>query len=196
MLRKAWLPLVAAGIALGTTQTAWAHPGHAGHEFVDGWMHPLVGLDHLLAMVAVGLLAARMGGRALWLMPTTFLASMLAGGVLASLGVPLPGVEYLIMTSVLVLGLLIAATNVIPLAVGAALVALFAAFHGHAHAAEMVDGGAFGPYAAGFLLATALLHVIGIAGGVALARWIDVRALRLTGGAITAASALLILGVL
>ena len=104
------------------------------------------------------------------------MTSMLAGGLLAKIGVRLPGVEYGIMTSVLVLGLLVAATGVIPLKYGAALVALFAAFHGHAHAVEMVQGGSMAAYAVGFLLATAVLHAGGVAGGLILARLLDSRA--------------------
>lgn len=175
---------------------AWAHPGHAGHEFVDGWMHPLAGLDHLLAMVAVGLLAVRLGGAALWAMPVAFLGAMLAGGVAAAAGMILPGVEYGIMASVLVLGLLVAATRIAPLAVGAALVALFAFFHGYAHAAEMVSGGSLGTYALGFLLATAMLHASGIVVGLLVCRLMSVGTLRIAGGAICAAGALMFAGLL
>jgi urease accessory protein len=179
---------------MAMAQPALAHPGHAGHELADGWWHPLAGADHLLAMVAVGLLGVRLGGRGLWLMPAAFLGSMLAGGLLASAGVPFPGVEWGIMASVLVLGLLVAATSAVPLWIGALLVGLFAACHGNAHAAEMVAGGSFGSYAAGFLLATATLHAAGIVVGMLLARQIDIRALRWSGAAIAAASLLIVLG--
>jgi len=174
-------------------QPAFAHPGHGGHDFVDGWRHPFLGFDHLLAMFAVGLLAARMGGRAVWLVPCSFLASMIAGGLASAMGLALPGVEYGILASVLVLGLLVAVTKVVPLAYGAAIVALFAFFHGFAHAAEMSPGGSLAAYAAGFVLATSLLHAAGIASGqLLLQRSGSLRVLRWTGGLITAAGLLLI----
>ncbi len=188
---------VACGFVWATP--AFAHPGHGGHELVDGWMHPFTGADHLLAMVAVGLLAVRMGGRALWIMPATFLGGMLVGGLLASAGVSIPGgqfgiVEYGISASALVLGLLIAATGVIPLKYGAMLVTLFALCHGHAHAAEMTTGGSLPIYAAGFLLATTLLHASGIVLGMAMAHWLDNRAVRLAGGLISIAGLMLLCG--
>lgn len=188
------LLIVAVLVVLGSAGTAQAHPGHGGHDFYDGFTHPLFGLDHLLAMVAVGLLSVRMGGRALWVMPAAFLGSMLVGGLAAAWGMPLPGVEQGILLSVLVLGLLIAATKVVPLPVGAVLVGLFAACHGHAHAAEMASGGSLNQYAAGFLMATAILHATGIGVGLLAARLLDARAVRFTGGAIAGAGALLLMG--
>jgi urease accessory protein len=192
---KTLLASSAAIITLAAATPAFAHPGHGGHEFVDGWEHPFGGIDHLLAMVAVGLLAVRMGGKAIWIMPCTFMVSMLAGGMLAELGVPMPGVEWGIMASVLVLGLMIAATAVVPLQYGAALVALFAMFHGHAHATEM-HGVSIAAYAAGFLLATAVLHVSGIAVGLAMGRWCRPMAMRVAGGMITAMGVLLLCGII
>ncbi|HEY2840102.1 MAG TPA: HupE/UreJ family protein, partial [Pirellulales bacterium] len=172
MFRPRSLVALLAFVCLTTVlaSPALAHPGAPGHEFVDGLEHPIFGLDHLLAMVAVGLLAVRIGGRAVWAMPGAFLASMLAGGLAASAGLPLPGVEYVIMASVLVLGVLIAATRIAPLSVAAGLVALFAFFHGYAHAAELVSGGSLGAYAGGFLLTTALLNAVGVLAGLALSR--------------------------
>lgn len=196
LLRKAWLPLAALTLTLAQAQTALAHPGHPGHEFSDGWWHPLLGVDHLLAMVAVGLLAVRMGGRGLWLMPSMFVAAMVGGGLLAATGVALPGVELGILASVLVLGLLVAASWRLPLAAGAGLTALFAVCHGYAHAAEMVAGGSLSAYAAGFVSATAMLHISGIAAGLLLARAADAKPLRLAGGAISVASLLMVLGVI
>jgi urease accessory protein len=183
-------------LVLCVATPAMAHPGHAGHEFNDGWQHPLTGVDHLLAMVAVGLLAVRIGGKAISLMPSAFMMSMLMGGLAAECGLPLPGVEYGIMASVLVLGLLIAATSVVPLSAGVLLVALFAVFHGHAHATEMVQGGSMAAYAAGFMLATALLHITGVAGGSALSRWLNAGAIRAVGGMISATGLLLFCGVI
>lgn len=197
MRRALALPALTLLLVCMSVQPALANPNTTGGwAFADGWWHPLVGLDHLLAMVAVGLLAVRIGGRALWLMPCSFLGCMMLGGLAASWGMPLPGVEWGILASVLVLGLLIAATSVVSMPLGAGLVGLFAAFHGHAHAEEMVAGGSFGAYAAGFLLSTALLHLSGVGVGVLLARNANVTALRAAGGAITAASLLLILGIL
>jgi urease accessory protein len=193
-MRK-WI-LLPSVIFLAVAGPALAHPGHSGHDFIDGWQHPLTGIDHLLAMVAVGLLAVRLGGKALWIMPCTFMIGMLLGGIAAAIGVPLPGVEWGIALSVLALGLLIAVSKVAPLKIGAALVALFAVFHGHAHAAEMASGGSLATYAAGFLLATALLHLCGVLGGVLIARSMSERALRFTGGMISAAGILLLCGVI
>jgi urease accessory protein len=193
-MRK-WI-LLPGVIFLAVVQPALAHPGHRGHDFVDGWQHPLTGIDHLLAMVAVGLLAVRLGGKALWIMPCTFMIGMLLGGIAAAAGVPLPGVEWGIAFSVLALGLLIAVSKVVSLKIGAALVALFAIFHGHAHAAEMAGGGSLATYAAGFLLATALLHLCGVLGGMLIARSMSERALRFTGGMICAAGILLLCGVI
>ncbi|MBX7165119.1 MAG: HupE/UreJ family protein [Pirellulales bacterium] len=175
---------------------ALAHPGHPEGTFHDGFNHPLLGLDHLLAMVAVGLLGVRLGGRSLWLMPVSFLSAMLVGGLAAAAGMPLPLVEYGILASVLVLGALIATSVRFPVAAAAALVAAFAFFHGHAHAAEMVAGGSLAPYAGGFLLATASLHALGIGGGLLLARIANSNAVRAAGGAISAATLLLALGLL
>jgi urease accessory protein len=183
-------------ITLAAATPVFAHPGHGGHLFVDGWEHPFSGWDHLLAMVAVGLLAVRMGERAIWIIPCTFLGSMLAGGLLARIGLPLPGVEWGIMASVLVLGLLIATTTVVPLKYGVLLVAVFAALHGHAHAAEMAAGGSLATYAAGFLLATAALHVGGVALGLGMARWLNPSAIRFAGGLISTLGLLLLCGII
>jgi urease accessory protein len=188
--------LIAIGLVFGLTQSAFAHPGHLGHEFGDGFVHPLTGLDHLLAMVAVGLLAVRIGGRALWAMPAAFLASMLLGSGLAVAGIPLPAVEGVVAFSVLALGLLLAVPKSVPWSLGAACVILFAAFHGYAHASEMVAGGAFSNYAAGFLLATALLHFAGVMGGILLGRFFNSQSLRLTGGAISLAGIALLVSLI
>ncbi len=193
MRQRILLPIV---VFLTVAQPALAHPGHSGHDFIDGWQHPLSGMDHLLAMVAVGLLAVRIGGRALWIMPCTFMASMLVGGIAAAMGVPLPGVEWGIAFSVLALGLLIAVSKVVSLKIAAALVALFAVFHGHAHAAEMASGGSLATYATGFMLATALLHLCGVLGGTLIAKSMSDGALRFTGGIISAAGILLLCGVI
>lgn len=148
---------------------ALAHTGHYdGGGIMHGAMHPLGGLDHLLAMVAVGLWAAYAGGRALWALPAAFVGTMLAGAMLGFAGIALPLMEPLILASVVVLGLLVAFNVRMPLVPGMALIALFGVFHGQAHALEMSAGAGALAYAAGFASVTALLH----AGGIALGRWL------------------------
>lgn len=195
-MRSAQLFRIVCGsfLVLLASAPAFAHPGHIGHEFVDGWQHPLTGIDHLLAMIGVGLLAVRIGGKATWLMPIAFMTNMLLGVLIAGLGMPLPGVEHAVLASVLILGLLIAATSAVPLWIGAGLVSLFALFHGHAHGAEMVQGGSMAAYAAGFLLATVVLHITGIVGGIAISRLLSTRTLRMTGAMISAIGMLLLFG--
>ncbi len=147
---------------------AFAHlePGEHG-SFMAGFSHPLFGLDHILAMVAVGLWAAMIGGRAVWIVPSAFVGTMIVGFGLAMASAPLPFVEPAILASVVVLGVLIALAVNVPVAAGAALVGLFALFHGHAHGGELGDATAL-PYLAGFAIATALLHLAGIGFGLAL----------------------------
>ena len=146
---------------------ALAHTGHGGLSgFADGALHPLGGPDHLLAMVTVGLLAASLGGRAIWAVPLSFVAAMLAGGLVAINGLPLPYVEVGIAMSVVVLGLVTASAWDGPVAAVVALAAAFAVFHGHAHGAEMPADASGAAYAAGFVLATAMLHLAG--GGIGL----------------------------
>lgn len=163
---------------------ALAHPDHGAASLASGLAHPLGGLDHLLAMLAVGLFAARQPGDARWMLPTGFVLAMLAGAGLGALGLALPAVEAGIAASLLVLGLLVALAARLPLTASLALVAAFALFHGHAHHAEMGDATLLG-YSLGFALASATLH----AAGLALARaFPDSRggrlALRLGGGGI------------
>jgi urease accessory protein len=136
--------------------------------FSHGFAHPVGGADHLLAMVAVGLWAAQMEGRSLWLVPSTFVAVMMFGGILGFTGVSVPFVETGIVTSVLILGVLIAGAVKLPLLYSAFIVGVFALFHGYAHGAEMplVVGAA--SYTIGFAIATALLHLTGIGVGVLL----------------------------
>jgi urease accessory protein len=150
---------------------AFAHPALGdAHGFVQGFAHPLGGVDHVLAMVTVGLFAWQLGGRALWLVPAAFVLAMAVGGTLAMLGVSVPLVELGIALSIIVLGAVVALGVKAPLALAAGLVALFAIFHGHAHGSEMPLEAAAAVYGAGFVLATALLHIVGIALGVAIGR--------------------------
>lgn len=145
---------------------AFAHPGHVtATPFLSGLSHPVGGADHLLAMIAVGLCAAMAGGRALWALPLAFLTAMLGGGVMGALGFALPGVEPMILASVIALGLAAALALRPGLAASVAMVALFGLFHGHAHGTE---GQATAGYALGFLIATAALHGAGVALGLGL----------------------------
>lgn len=143
---------------------AAAHELAAPASFAAGLAHPFLGLDHLLAMTAIGLWSAVAGGRALYLWPALFVASMLAGYALGASGIALPLVEPAILASVVVLGLLVAVMARLPLAAGAVLVVVFALFHGHAHGTEAVSGDA-ASYVVGFVLATAVLHLLGIGVG-------------------------------
>jgi len=135
-----------------------------------GLAHPLGGLDHLLAMLAVGLSAALIGGRALWAMPLAFMGAMALGWAGALAGLHLPDVELGIGLSVVALGALAAAGASAPLAVGVTLAAGFAVFHGHAHGGEMPAGASGLGYAAGFLAATGGLHLGGIGLGLGVMR--------------------------
>ncbi len=161
---KKLLPVV---LLAALPSAAWAHTGvGAVHDFSHGLMHPVSGLDHILAMIAVGLIAARMGGRALWLVPLAFVGMMVAGGVLGMTGAPLPFVELGIGLSVVVLGAIVAAGVRPPAALAMSLVGVFALFHGHAHGAEAPADVSGLAYAAGFVSATALLHATGAALGL------------------------------
>ena len=171
---------------------AQAHPGHGGGGFASGFAHPLHGLDHLLAMLAVGLWAAQLGGRAWWAVPACFVGVMACGGALGMMGVGLPFAEQGIAASVLILGLLIAAAVRLPLAAGVALVGLFALCHGYAHGAEMPETAAGAVYALGFAGATALLHGCGFGLGVLMQRGARADWLRASGVAISAAGVLLL----
>ena len=155
-----------AAALLGICHPALAHGGleHtalASGSFATGFAHPWTGLDHMLALLTVGLWAGLTGGRARWAWPAAFVGATLAGGTLGMAGVFVPLAEPGILASVVVLGLLVLTAARLPLAPGAALIVLFALLHGHAHGAELPAGAAAGAYMAGFALATALLHAIG-----------------------------------
>ncbi len=176
---------------------AFAHTG-AGDVggFTYGLLHPVSGLDHILAMVAVGAFAVRLGGRALWLVPAAFVAMMATGGLIGMEGVHLPLVETGIAMSVIVLGLAVGLKWRPPVAIASALVGLFAIFHGHAHGGEMPVDASGLSYALGFMLATASLHAAGIALGAAVGR-IGARSqlvLQASGGAMVLAGVALLGG--
>lgn len=142
---------------------AIAHTGVGDTSgFMHGFMHPLGGLDHQLAMILVGIFAYQLGGRALWLVPLTFVGVMALGGFLGVAGVPIPFIETGIALSVIVLGAIVAFGARIPVAVAMGIVGLFAIFHGHAHGSEMPLDASGVAYGLGFMLATAILHAVGI----------------------------------
>jgi urease accessory protein len=150
---------------------AWAHveSGQAG-GFLSGLSHPVSGWDHVIAMVAVGLWGAQLGMPALWVLPVAFPMLMAFGGMLGLIGAPLPGVEIGIALSAVVLGALVLGRVRLPLGVAVAVVAFFAIFHGHAHGTELEAGQNAMLYSLGFVIATGLLHAVGIAIGM-IQRW-------------------------
>ena len=171
--------------------TASAHTGdHTAAGFAGGLTHPLLGLDHLLAMIAIGLWAAQQGGRALWAVPAAFVGAMGLGGGLAWSGGVLPHVETALALSVLVLGLLIATRRQWAVTAGMTIAAVFALFHGYAHGLEMPQAASPARYAMGFVLATVCLHGVGIASSL-----IGRHAMRVAGIGIAATGLALILGV-
>jgi urease accessory protein len=152
--------------------------------FTSGFIHPLTGLDHITAMVAVGLWGAFLGAPAMWVLPVVFPLVMAFGGALGVLGVPLPGVETGIALSSVILGIVVAFAVRPPLWVAALIVGTFAIFHGHAHGAEMPKAANAATYAIGFVFATGLLHLCGIAFGLLVRRPWGKRLVRLGGVAI------------
>jgi urease accessory protein len=175
---------------------AHAHPGHGDLGFVPGFAHPLTGIDHVLAMLAVGLWAVQLGGRALWVVPSTFVTVMALGGVLGMNGLSLPAVEQGILASVLILGMMVAAAVRLPLLASAAMVGGFALMHGCAHGVELGSSASAFSTIAGFVLATALIHGAGIALGFGAAKAGQPRWMRFAGGAIATCAILLTLGCL
>jgi urease accessory protein len=151
--------------------TGWAHveSGQAG-GFLSGLAHPVSGLDHVLAMVAVGLWGAQLGMPAIWVLPVAFPMMMAFGGFLGLVGIPIPGVEIGIALSAVVLGALILGQVRLPLVASIPIVAVFAVFHGHAHGTELEPGQNALLYSIGFVIATGLLHGVGIAIGL-INRW-------------------------
>jgi urease accessory protein len=172
---------------------AVAHTGSVSGGFIGGVAHPLFGLDHVAAMVAVGLWGGFLGAPAIYTLPVVFPLVMAMGGVLGIVGVPLPGVEIGIAASAAVLGMMVALAARPPLWVAGVIVGAFAICHGHAHGAELPPGADALAYSAGFVIATGLLHLGGIAFGL-LARWPSGQiAVRAAGGVIAIAG-LLFLG--
>ncbi len=157
---------LSAAALMAMTGLAQAHPGHDNSGFLNGFIHPFTGIDHIMAMVAVGLFAAMLGGRARYLVPTSFVAMMTVGAGLALSGFVVPYVEIGIFASVIVLSAVIALRWNTSLSVAMGLCGFFAVFHGFAHGSEMpVDATGFG-YGVGFVIATAMLHAVGLSAGV------------------------------
>lgn len=184
MMRRLSLAL---GLLALSVAPAFAHLNPEEHgSFLAGVSHPLFGLDHILAMVAVGLWASLLGGRSVWLVPSAFVGTMAAGFGVALGGLSLPFVEPVIAASVVIIGLLALVALQVPTQVGMAMVGFFAFFHGYAHGGELGGAGAL-PFCAGFILSTVLLHAIGVGIGLgfgrlasgATGRWLA----RLAGGA-------------
>ena len=188
--------LASAGSAMVLAAAASAALAHGGHPVIDGegpstmfltgLLHPVTGVDHVIAMVAVGLWGAVLRAPALWLLPVVFPLVMAAGGALALFGMPLPGVEIGIALSAVALGLAVAMRWRAPLAVAALLVGAFAVFHGHAHGTELPDANHPLAYSAGFVVSTGLLHLAGVAFGSVARSTAGWTALRTAGGLIAA----------
>jgi urease accessory protein len=179
---------VAGPVSLVAATPAFAHvqPGQA-QGLLTGLLHPVSGLDHVLAMISVGLWGAQLGPPALWLLPVTFPMVMAIGGFLGLVGLHVPGVEVGIALSVVLLGLMVALEGRPTLLAAAALVGAFAIFHGHAHGTELPPGQSGATYSIGFVIATGCLHGLGIVIG-AVHRWpLGRMALRLAGAAVTLA---------
>ncbi|HWT80450.1 MAG TPA: HupE/UreJ family protein [Candidatus Methylomirabilis sp.] len=174
-------------VILVWTESAFAHvqKGEAA-GFLSGLKHPVSGLDHILAMVAVGLWGAQLGAPAVWVLPVAFPMVMACGGMLGLMGVPLPGIEYGIAASAILLGIAVMFELRPPLAIAAFVVAVFAIFHGHAHGTELPAGQSGLLYSMGFVIATGCLHGVGITIGT-VHRWVwGQRLLRLAGGVVLA----------
>lgn len=171
--RAAWeIPFLSLALLLlimPATASAHIEAGNVG-GFISGFGHPLTGLDHIVAMVAVGLWGAFLGGRAMWTLPVVFPVVMAFGGAFGVLGVPLPGVEAGIALSGIVLGLMVTCAARPPLWVAAVIVGFFGIFHGHAHGSELPEAANPLTFAVGFVVSTGLLHLCGIAFGL-LVRW-------------------------
>jgi urease accessory protein len=165
-----------------SSSPVFAHTGDAGGGFISGLSHPIGGLDHVLAMVAVGLWGAQLGPPHVWLLPVAFPLMMACGAALGLMGYPLPLVEVGIACSAIALGLMVLLEARPPQRVSLTLVAFFAVFHGHAHGTELPAGQSGVLYSVGFVISTGLLHAVGIGIGT-VHRWHAGRVILRTAGA-------------
>ncbi len=184
-------------IAAITPQVLFAHDGASlpYGSFLSGLTHPVLGLDHFLAMVSVGIVSAQIGGRAIWTVPATFVCIMALGGVLGYIDVGLSAIEMGIAASVLVLGGAIAMDKKVPVVFAMCAVAIFAVFHGYAHGAEMPAVANPYTYVAGFMTGTIILHVMGLVVGDISQQYEKGKLLlRIAGGAIAGTGAWFLVG--
>lgn len=184
-----------ASLSLLASSSVWAHTeeGIVG-GFISGFLHPIYGPDHVVAMVAVGMWGAFLRQPAIWMLPVIFPLVMAFGGALGVLGLPLPFVEIGIAASAIVLGLMVLSAARPPLWIAGVLVAVFAIFHGHAHGAELPDASNPLSYAIGFVLATGLMHLVGIAFGMLTRTPRGTLAVRCAGAVISAAGCYFLAG--
>lgn len=180
--------LAGTAVLLAFPAVACAHEGAIGAGgFASGFAHPISGLDHAVAMIAVGIWGAQLGRPSIWLLPVTFPLVMAVGGFLGLIGMVIPGAEIGVALSAIVLGFMVLAEARLPLAAAMAIVAVFAVFHGYAHGSELPENQSALWYSVGFVLATGMLHLIGVAIGT-IHRWKPGRAgLRLAGAVVIAA---------
>jgi len=169
-MKTKFAPWLLPVLLLAGAPLAQAHPGHGPADLASGFLHPFTGWDHLLAMLAVGMWAAQLGSRARWALPSAFVGAMAVGAVVGIAGYAPHGVDGWILASVLVLGLLLACAIRMPLRFGIGLVALAGFFHGAAHGAEMPFQADSLRFLSGMVVATALLHSLGMAAGILLGR--------------------------
>jgi len=193
--------------AIAVPALAAAHVGHQHgnvfSSFSEGFIHPITGIDHLLAIVAVGVWASHTGGNARWTLPATFVAAMALGGLLGGLGlINLPGAEFLIAASIVTIGMLLVLAPKVPMALAYTLTGLFALGHGFAHGLELPTNASIASFGGGMLIATALLHALGLGIG-SLAKAVTAPdstgrtfAFRTVGGAITAVGMLVLAGLI
>ncbi|WP_395673491.1 HupE/UreJ family protein [Inquilinus sp.] len=197
-VRRFAVAAASGAVVLAAAMPALAHVGIGPTSGFDaGLAHPMSGADHALAMVAVGMIGATLGGRALWAVPLSFVSCMIVGGILGMLQMPMPLVEAGILASVVVLGGMVALGRSVPLVVACGAAALFALFHGHAHGTEMPETASGLSYGAGFVLATVLMHAFGIVAGLGIGRLASrggAMMNRLAGGAIAALGLVMIAG--
>jgi urease accessory protein len=190
--RFALVALLAAIAVFVGANSAFAHTGIGPtHDLLHGLAHPLTGLDHILAMFAIGLWSAQRGGRAIWYFPLTFMVVMTLGAALGMTSIPMPFVEPAIAISVLMLGLLVATATSLPVSMSAAIVGLFALVHGQAHGTEIPATASALPYTGGLIATTIVLYATGISFGLAAQRLYSSQVMRFAGAAIAVCSVVL-----